>query len=179
MSDSIEIDYAKSLMMESQPDSWWMSLFLPRQINREFYELASVGFDEHQPLLLGKTLVATDSVVIAWCPLDDKCPWQIDAMRRVTQRANNIRTIASLTMQASQAVHDYAPAFALNTTLSHSGEVVTIDGNKFAAPWLHMIYQLPNSEIAFGETPVKGTSLPGLFFRWGRNGGGFLLPMNG
>ena len=179
MIEHLDLNEIARTKKEAHRDSWWLGLFLPKAITSTFSVPENVGYDEMQPLLLGETLIASNSVIAAWCPWDDKCPWYIEPLKRVSSRASSIRQVVALTMQAERSVKrgDYYPAGLLCTVLNYSELLCEIDGVKFNRSYVQLIHGLPHSEVASGEIVNGGDPVPGLFFRWGQNGGGFLLPV--
>lgn len=178
MSQTLE-SYVNDLKWK-QPDSWWLSLFLPRTINNTFKGFKTAGFDEHQPFLLGETLVASDGEMIAWCPWDDKCPWLIEPLKRETDRCAVMRSVAALTMQAAKIVQEggWIPSvLALHPHIESQREPYRFDGQFYDPERCRLLRSLPRCEVTSGQHVLDGIQGPGLFFRWGSKGGGFLLPI--
>lgn len=168
--------------LNAHADSWWLSLFLPRGVagRHDFDNPKTVGFDEHQPLLLGETLIATNRAMIAWCPWDDDCPWLISPLKRENARAKNIRHVASLTMQAWNAAqrNEWFPAALIACSSDNSFATCRVGDSEFNNSLCQLLRELPRCEVTLAKTIVQNETQLGLFFRWGRHGGGFLLPLD-
>lgn len=167
---------AQQRIVADQPD-WWL---FGRWLARSTVPLLGNPCSAWQltplwPIRCGEVIVATDKAAMAWCAAGDgETPFAEEFLQRGEQQCRAMRAVVSEQRQRSLAI-DWSRAETWESLLE-------VDFAAYDKDYTKLIADLPNLRVQFaklnsfdGDSNTSKLS-NGLFFRWGRTGGGVILP---
>lgn len=164
----------RGMDVHNYTDSWHLSLFLPRCMDRiapraDGYNNLPIMW----PFLHGDWIVATDTASMVWCRhVPESCPIDRDTLQRPM---GNVRKHFAKIFQQCRAIPQ-KDWWEPGDELDRAGLNYVIQGVQFDADLVDRFRGLGVScALSQTETAEDG-EMSALFIHWGETGGGVILP---